>query len=169
MVQTLNYEQKSIEIIDAFVKSCSDYETDSVKTYFTELADEDFKVYSSKQNGEFIYDLCWAIEDDDWNFENSHHLELVLETEKDKNWKEIAQDFYKLLDSKAPIKIGVCQYSPCRLKSIQQMIKTYKFKLPGKEFYIIFLYNSKHNSFAGYLIDHDGETLYSSINRSNSI
>ena len=120
--------------------------TKKVITFFNEfkkeLGHKKRTQYDKKGKGEFLYDISWSIEDKNWEFKNPHYLDLVVESEWKDNWTEIATDFGKLLDSKAPIKIGICKYKKGRIEKIKNMIKTYQIKIP-KEYYLIFLHDKE--------------------------
>jgi len=167
----MDYYNIAENILELYVKKVKNISTQDVKEFFTDLAeiiegDKDRReVYpygkkgESKYKREYGYDLCWEIVDDDWEFSNPYYRELVLESEWSSDWKDIAEDFGKIIDSKSPLKVGICKYNKGLLEKIQILIKNYDIKIPNKEYYIIFLHNPTSELATGYLLDSYGNII----------
>ncbi len=153
-------------IVERYTRECDDIKdldrtaaTIRILTMFTSMGlDLGKTVYSKYTKGEWLYDLCWSVEDKDWEFQNEHYLELVLESEWDPHWTEIATDFGKLLDSKAPIKVGVCSSRDKMetINRIKQMISTWKYK-SNYERYIFFIHGDEEPEVTNYIILPSGD------------
>ncbi|MFQ6107875.1 MAG: hypothetical protein ACE5QF_09900 [Thermoplasmata archaeon] len=121
---------------------------------------------------EYLVDLCWRIWDRD-----SYHLELALEVEwspspLDKDWGEpvgeddMEEDVYKLLDVRAPMKIGILGCSKAGkeiLKSEDQEKLTKYFASYvrfgnhlGESFLLMFVDDFNDGGVNGYLVDEKG-------------
>lgn len=156
----MKYEELADTILTSYLEIISNNaSTKQVLNFFRKMGEKRGRfVYPSSRVGEWVYDLCWSIEEEDWAFEKEHFVELVLESEWGKNWEDIAEDFYKLLDSKAPIKVGICQSNNKQIlvEKIQKMISTFKIKIP-EEYYIIFIHGfGWEECITGYIITTEG-------------
>ena len=85
---------------------------------------------------EYLVDLCWWKEQD-----GRYWLELVLESEWQPSKGEIEQDFYKLVDVKARLKVWVCCWGERQMQacqpSLSQAVSKARFKFPEEEYLII--------------------------------
>ncbi len=74
--------------------------------------DNKFKVYPNGDNtdGEFLVDLCWTIEGDDWK-EEFKGLKLACEIEWDRSVVEILFDFQKLTVIDSEIRLMIFQFN----------------------------------------------------------
>lgn len=81
-------------------------------------AHEGFKIYPSKYDkddkdkyGEWLFDLCWSIEENGNWMKEWKGLKLICECEWDIPKEAILHDFQKLAVAKADIKIMIVQYN----------------------------------------------------------
>ena len=118
----------------------------------------------SRGQGEYLVDLCWWQEKD----ETGHYcLQLILESEWNCAKDELLQDFYKLIDIKAALKIWICSWGENQVKERLQLACKYvsraKYKIPGEEYLIINLPVNKISNYKdrmvieGWLIDYKGQ------------
>lgn len=143
--------------------------TQWIKDYFYEkgkkLGYEAEKTKSNNQGeGEYLVDLCWWKEKEKTS---TYWLELILESEWNSSKDEILQDFYKLIDIKAALKVWVCSWGEKqmkeRLSQTCDYILTARFKIPEEQYLILNLPESKIANFndsitiIGWLIDNQGQ------------
>jgi len=128
-----------------------------IKDYFTKLGkDRGFKVESSRLpsgngEGEYLVDACW------WKKQtNQYWLELIVESEWDSSSGEIEQDFYKLIDIKAYLKVWICSWSDNqyqkREKLLSDLVAQTRFKIPEEEYLIINLPFNKESNYKDSLL-----------------
>ena len=91
------------------------------EVFLTKLGDigsqENFKIYPSKYDvsdkdkyGEWLFDLCWSIEENGNWMKEWKGLKLICECEWDIPKEAILHDFQKLAVAKADIKIMIVQF-----------------------------------------------------------
>jgi hypothetical protein len=108
-----------------------------------------FDVYPDRgvkwQHPEYLNDLCWCVEED-WTPRTVmgavyHGLVLVLESEWDQSWDEILDDFDKLLDVKAPLKVLICGPTRPQLEifpeRISGQIKAHMHQVPTERYLVL--------------------------------
>ncbi|MBW2045221.1 MAG: hypothetical protein JRI96_10120 [Deltaproteobacteria bacterium] len=92
--------------------------TTLVKETFCEMGKNNFKVYSSAHEGEYLLDLIWEKQDGE-----TGGLRLGLESE----WgdiKEVEEDFYKLMYTKCALKVLI--YSSSSDSKTQEFLGRFK-------------------------------------------
>lgn len=123
-----------------------------VKCYFFEKGQQlGFKAEATRSiegcgEGEYLVDVCW------WKESlvptPEYWLELILESEWLKDIQSVQDDFYKLIDIKAFIKVWVCSWSDPvfdeRRVLLSKWVSQARFKLPEEQYLILNLPDSSH-------------------------
>ena len=115
--------------------------TEALIGYWGDLGKEQgFEVYSSKDPTEYLVDLCWYYQTD--NFVD-HWMELALESELNSNFEKIEYDFWKLIDVKAYTKVGIfrplLKEKDSVLERLSELVTFSGIKIPTEKYLIIFL------------------------------
>ena len=84
--------------------------TAEFKNALSVLGETNYTVYPNKKDGEWLVDLCWSIEGNDWK-KDFRGIKLACEIEWDMNVDEIIYDFQKLTVLDADIRLFIFQYN----------------------------------------------------------
>jgi len=88
-------------------------------------------------HSEYLLDLVWCIEKG-----NAYAgLVLALESEWSQTWSDILDDFDKLLDVKAPLKVLLCDPSSSQIRDlpghIGHQIREHQNRVPGEQYLVV--------------------------------
>ena len=122
--------------------------------------------YSKYHTGEYLNDLVWSVEKGK-GYEDYVGLELALESEWGGSKKEIMEDFYKLIDVKAYLKIMIIgrseQSSDEIIEIMSKTIQNARMKISEEEYLIIIFPQSSYGTeregqlFSGWKMDSVGK------------
>jgi hypothetical protein len=91
----------------------------------------------TKWHAEYLADLVWCIEKGD----AYGGLVLALESEWSQSWSDVLDDFDKLLDLKASLKVLLCDPTGPQIQSlpanVSQQIKGHQNRVPGEQYLVI--------------------------------
>lgn len=132
------------QALECLKKDYIQYFTSDLLTYFHKLGQTlGYKTYGSynpsPEGTEYLVDQCWYVEG-----QSGIWMELALEQELSYDTLDsIKEDFEKLLDIKAFVKVGIfIPRKPERedvLKLMQELIVRHMINIPGEQYLIIFL------------------------------
>lgn len=113
-----------------------------LKRYFGNLGKKSGYVsyWTSKETSEYLVDLCWYVEN-----QTGEWMELALEQElSSDDIEEVKSDFYKLLDVKAFLKIGIFRPKKAErykiLELFQELISRHKIRNPEERYLTILMF-----------------------------
>ncbi len=143
----------------AWERSLKDW-TFKVKEYFGKLGEEEtfHSLYTSKNEKEYLVDIVWRCD------KPSRHLGLAMESELSKNKKDILEDFEKLVDIKALLKVGLFHLRPNAnesdmLEEMRDILNKQVLMFPNEKYLVIFLrynYERKEIIMSAYDLDFKG-------------
>jgi len=107
--------------------------------YFDKLGkSQGYKVWWQYGGGEYLVDLCWLV-----SGEQHYWMELALEQEWKGSFKDIKEDFFKLMDVKACLKVFVCfpykHVIPDLPSRLAREISRHKIKISDEAYLLIIL------------------------------
>lgn len=145
----------------AWEQSLKDW-TSKIKEYFGELGrQEGFRpVYSKKDATEYLVDIVWRVGGP------QRYLCLAIESELSKNEKNILEDFEKLVDIKALMKVGLFHTRPLKnerriVEKMKDILNSQVLVLSNEVYLVIFMkYDSEKEEIilSAYDLDLKGTT-----------
>lgn len=123
----------------AWNQSANDW-TPRIKEFFGKLGKESgfHPIFTSNTEKEYLVDIVWRVNG------ASRYLALAMESELSKRTADILEDFEKLVDIKARLKIGLFQLRPRAnmdkiLEEMEGVLDSQMIVLPKETYLIIFL------------------------------
>jgi hypothetical protein len=104
-----------------------------------------FRVWESQTTGSYLWDIAWTVERED-----AYWVEFVGEIElSDMNKRSVADDFYKVLDAKARIKLFMAATSQKMAHDLQievaWAIAHQRFRLPEEQVVVVLVTYNGHD------------------------
>lgn len=118
-----------------------------------------FKVWDGATTGEYLWDVAWTYEPDD---PDRYWLELAAEIElSDMSFESTRDDFYKVLDAKARLKLFVCCMSQKMAKDlcdeIDWVVPRQRLRLQEERLAVVILtYSERGGLFTAHTRLYDG-------------
>ena len=123
----------------AWNQSANDW-TPRIKEFFGKLGKKSgfHPIFTSNTENEYLVDIVWRVNG------ASRYLALVMESELSRRTVDILEDFEKLVDIKARLKIGLFQLRPRAnmdkiLEKMKDVLDSQMIVLPKETYLIIFL------------------------------